>query len=408
MMKIVQLNCVCGILSTGRTTLEFAQASEKKGDATAVFYSEGASNYAHAHRYISNIQRNIHAVLSRVSGLQGYWSRRNTHQLIKKIAQTHPDIIHLRVLHGNCLHFPALFEYLHREQLPTVITLHDLWWLTGRCAHPLVYQCARYQDGCGHCPASKDVCPSWFFDRSNKMWADKRQWLLGLEHLAVVGVSQWATDMARQSFLPEDKIHQIYNGIDTNVFFPREASALKMRYGIEGKQVLLGVSSTWTENKGLKDLLHLALVLPEEYQLVLVGSLSKSVTLPNNILHIEHTHSEEELAQWYSAADVFINPSLFETFGKTIVEAMACGTPAVVYNTTASPELIGDGCGRVVPREQKVAGLWAAIQELGTGDEKQTARCRQHVMDHFDSNACFEKYYALYGALLQQRRAQMR
>lgn len=391
-MKTAHINCVYGVSSTGRLILDLVEEGKKNGIESRVFYSEGHDASPQAVRYISDAERNIHAVLSRLTGLQGYWSRAATQRLITLLDDFAPDAVHLHVIHGNCLNLSQLFAWLQKKQPKVIITLHDCWWLTGRCVHPTAYNCEKYTADCKMCPAKNDVCPSWFFDRADKMLTDKRRWLLGLRDLTVVAVSDWLKRQAERSFLPEEKITRIYNWINTDSFCPRNAAGMKKALGVEGKKVILGVASKWEARKGLSDFLWLSEHLPSEYTIVLVGDLGGSSSLPDNVLAAGPTASADELARYYSMAEVFVNPSRMETFGLTTIEAMACGTPAIVYDVTACPELIGPGTGAVVPLHKGAQGLLEAI----IGIRKEPDVCREWVTAHFSREHGCKDYFKLY------------
>jgi len=191
--------------------------------------------------------------------------------------------------------------------------------------------------------------PSWFFDKTTQMLKDKARWFAAIPRLAVVGVSDWITNEAKKSILASAKvITRIYNWIDLDVFKPVDASEMREKLGLGQKFVLLGVASGWSNAKGLHLFTELAENLPEDMAIVLVGSLNKGTKLPQSILHIKETHDQKQMAELYSMADIFLNLSWEETFGKTTAEAIACGTPAVVFNSTASPEIVGVDCGIIV------------------------------------------------------------
>lgn len=397
-MKIAHINGTYGVGSTGRLIADLVQWGKRQGDESRVFYSERGITAPEAEQYIRAWQRKLHALESRVSGLQGYWSKLATLRLIKQLKTFSPDLVHLHVVHGNCLHLPTLFNYLHSVQLPVVITLHDCWWFTGRCVHPSAYGCTKFTSNCEDCPASHDINPSWFFDRAHKMLTDKRRWLLEGGPLAVVAVSDWVARQVKQSFVPQKCVTRIYNWTDIDMFKPLNSDSLRKRLSLMDRRVLLAVAASWDLRKGLNDLLAVAAKLPKDYSIVLVGNLDKADDLPANILHVPHIDSQELLVQFYSLAEVFINPSRMETFGLTTIEAMVCGTPVVVYDLTASPELIGPGTGLTVPFSQGSEGLLRAILKLKKNKETSTA-CRNWACERFSPTAGCAQYHDLYRKL---------
>lgn len=394
-MKIAHINVTYGVGSTGRLIKDLVDQARQQGDECKVFYSERSIEAPEAERYISEFPRKVHAVESRISGLQGYWSKPATKRLITALQSFSPDVVHLHVLHGNCICLPMLFEYLHSSKLPVVITLHDCWWLTGKCVHPSAYHCDKFTADCNSCPAKKDCNPSWFFDKADKMLADKHRWLLNIDRLAVVAVSDWMAGQAKRSFIPERCISRIYNWVDTAVFRPTDSSLLKNQLGLSKYKIVLGVAVFWGAEKGFEDMLILAANLPQQYRLVLVGNIPQRYRLPENILHIPHTDSPKQLVQLYSMADVFVNPSYMETFGITTVEAMACGTPAIVYNLTACPELIGQDTGKMISAQSDAKELLQAVLTLSAEGEKTTV-CRNWVEEKFNRERGCCQYAELY------------
>lgn len=347
-MKVIQINAVNGIRSTGRIVLdisEFLNRSDKKG---FIVYSDGLP-YNKGFKIGNIFEKKSHAFFSRLFGLQGYFSRYGTRKLIKFLNNEKPDVVHLHNLHANYINLKLLFNYLSNNDIPTVITLHDCWFYTGKCSHYTLEGCYKWLNQCYKCPRLRKDNPSWFFDRTTKMYNDKKRWIQNIPRLAVIGVSDWITEEAQKSFLSSSKIiRRIYNWIDLDIFKPVDTSILRRKMNLENKFVILGVSSGWSKAKGLDKFIKLSSSISDDMIIILVGNIKSNVKLPKNIIHINETHDVYELVNYYSLADVFLNLSLEETFGKVTAEALACGTPAIVLNSTANPELIGNNCGFVV------------------------------------------------------------
>lgn len=349
-MKVLQINAVYGTSSTGRTTEELDVFLQNVGVESIVAVSQTAKQKDNLYQIGGTLDHKLHALFSRISGLQGYHSFAETKKLIRWIEKEQPDVIHLRNLHANYIHLPSLLQYMAKKDIATVITLHDCWFFTGKCTHYTAEQCYKWQEGCRHCPKLKTDNKSWFFDRTPKMWADKKRLLLGIPRLAVIGVSDWITNEAKKSFLKDAKIvKRIYNWINLDVFYPRNEN-VKEKYGLpKDKFLVLCISAGWSTNsKRGEDLLALTEALSEDIHIVVAGSVDENMQLPQNVTAIGYISSTDELAKLYSTVDVYVHLSREDTFGKVIAEAMACGTPAIVYNSTACPELIGEGCGYVV------------------------------------------------------------
>jgi len=397
-MKVLQINAVYGFSSTGRTTAEIDEALKLAGIKSLVATTETSIKRDDIYLVGTVLERKIHALLSRVMGMQGYFSRFATYRLIKRIKKENPDVIHLRNLHANYINMPVLFKHIKKNDIATVVTLHDCWTFTGKCTHYHECGCYKWIDGCHNCPLLKKDNVSWFFDRTKKMWQDKKKWFSDIPRLAVIGVSDWITNEAKKSFLKDGKIvKRIYNWIDLNVFYPRNAD-LYEKYGIsKDKFLILCISAGWTEDSPkYKDLCKLSSMLAENEVILLAGKTEEGLHLPQNIIPIGYINGVNDLAQMYSFADVYVHLSREDTFGKVIAEAMACGTPAVVYNSTACPELIGPGCGYVVEKGD-VDGVYSAITNINKhGKQAYMDSCVSFAKNNFDKQALIEEMTAVY------------
>ena len=400
-MKILQINAVYNIGSTGRNKADFQKfANNNTEHICKTAFSYGGTKddgYIIGNKY----DRKIHGVLSRLFGKQAWFSHHETKKLLKYIDEFSPDIIQLGNLHGNYINFPMLIKYIARKDIATVITLHDCWAFTGRCCHYTVDGCFLWQTGCHDCPRLKKDNPSWFTDKTPQLWKEKRMLLGSIPRLAIVGVSKWIVNESKKSPLTENaKMYaHIYNGIDGKIFKPVE-SDIRKKYNLENKKIVLGVSSGWLQCKGLYDIVELSKMLPDDCQVVLVGKITEP--LPEcNIINIPATEDVHELAQWYSAADVFINMSKEETFGKVSAEALMCGTPVVCYNSTANPELIGENCGYVCDCDSVEAYKELVMKVLNDGKSVYSDSCINFASQNFNVEKNYNEYINLYKSLLE-------
>ena len=398
-MKVLQINAVSGIRSTGRICVEIADYLNNNGSEGYIAHSAGLP-YEKGYRIGTPIGIKLHGLYSRVFGMQAYFSKNGTKKLIKYIEVLKPDIVHLHNLHGNYINLKLLLEYLAEKDIPSVLTLHDCWFFTGKCTYYTVDGCYKWQVGCEDCPRLKKDNPSWFLDCTKKMYRDKKEWLGKIPRLAVVGVSDWITNEARKSYLSSAKIlTRIYNWNDIDIFKP-VITDMRFKLGLESKFIILGVSSGWSSAKGLDNFINLANLISYDMVIILVGDMSAKVNLPKNIIHIKETHNINELVEYYSMADVFMNFSLEETFGKVTAEALACGTPAIAINSTANPELLGDGCGYVVEKDD-IGGVVEYIREIKRqGKDSYSKHCVAYARHNFCMDDIIQEYVALYKKLL--------
>lgn len=423
-MKILIINEVFGVLSTGRTVMELQSYLREQGHSCLVAYAYkkrstkdmnlDLTKKSDYYMIGSTGGRKLHALFSRISGLQGYFSTGATKKLIRYISEQKPDIVHLGNVHGNYLNLNLLLLYLAKEKLPVVIVLHDCWFYTGRCTHYSENKCYQWHDGCRKCPNNKNTPITWFFDRSKKMWRDKKKYFTELNRLAVIGVSDWITDEARKSFLRDSYlIERIYNGINLEVFKPKEAIELRRELGLEDKFVILSVAAIWGEAKGLNGFLQLAEQLQKKHErmlregkadkeciILLVGKNNAKLDIPSNVRFLPVTDNIERLSGLYNAADVYISLSREESFGKTLAEALACGTPAIAFYTTALPELIGEGCGHLV-MNYSLKGVYESVLLVrDRGKEYYSDQCLHYAKAHFSKEDSGQKYCRVYEKLL--------
>ena len=395
-MKVVQINAVTDFGSTGRIVAELSDYMTECGIENQIV-STTESNRSNAYVIGDKIDHKLHALLSRASGMQGYFSRRATKKLVRWLDTYVPDVVHLHNLHGNFINFPILFDYLSKKNIAVVVTLHDCFFYTGKCVYYTIANCTKWQTGCGHCPQLQSGNPSWFLDRTTKTLRDKELWFSSLHKLGVIGVSDWITSEARQSILHSaDQMKTLYNWIDLNLFSPH-CSEIKEELGIAGKFLVLGVAITWCNDKGLEDYNELAKLLDDRFAIVLVGE--KGGDMDERIIHIGRTENAQILSDLYSAADVFYNPTRRETFGKVTAEALACGTPVVAYRTTACTELVPVDCGML----ETVGDVAAAAKDIEYVAERKaqyTESCRSFAEHNFDKDLILEKTVEFYKNLL--------
>lgn len=264
-------------------------------------------------------------------------------------------MINLHNIHGYYLNVEILFEYLAKTDIPVVWTLHDCWPFTGHCSYFDRYHCEKWKSGCHHCPNSKGYPKSLFLDCSKTNYARKKELFNKPKNITFVAVCNWMANNVKASFLGGYPVETIYNGVDVETFRPRfeglnGSNSLKAKLGInESAKVVLGVASTWDRRKGLDDFVKLRTMMTDEYAIVLVGLNDKQIAaLPEGVIGIKRTESVDQLAELYSLADVFVNPTYVDNFPTTNIEALACGTPVVTYRTGGSPEAIDEKTGMVV------------------------------------------------------------
>lgn len=399
-MKIVQINAVYGSSSTGRTVQQLHEYLKGQGHDSWVYYSVSTPSSTKKDLIGGYFDHKVHALFSRLFGLQAYFSSLPTLKLIRKLKGISPDVVILRNFHSNYINLPMLTRFLAKNDIPTVAVLHDCWFYTGHCCHYTEVGCMKWKEECNHCPLIHSDNKSLFFDTSRKVFRDKRSLFGNIPRLAVVGVSDWITNEAKQSPVFEKAaiVNRIYNWIDLNIFKPQNnTQAVRTRLGFSNTDfVALGVSMSWSYKKGEGAFIELAKKMPD-IKVLMVGEMSNN-NLPANVKNIPPTSSVKDLAELYSMADVFLNFSIQESFGKVAAEALACGTPLIVNNATANPEIPGN-CGYVVENNDIDAIIGAVSEIKKKGKEYYQLRCVERVHTLFNIDTNIEAYISLFQKL---------
>lgn len=405
MPTLLQINSAVNVGSTGRIAEQIGVLAKEAGWQSYIAYGRMAGESQSQTIKIGNtLSVNVHGIKSMLFDNHGLSSAFATNTLIRQIKRINPSIIHLHNIHGYYLNYRVLFDYLRNSNIPVVWTLHDCWAYTGHCSYYSDINCQKWQKQCVHCPKFHNYPKSLFFDRSRINYHIKKGCFNSLSNLTLVPVSHWLEMEVNKSFLSKHRIHCILNGVDIERFRPYEnIEGLRNDYGLEGKKILLGVATAWGPRKGWADYIKLSGMLSDDYQIVMVGvSEKQSKELPHNILAVKRTESIDRLAELYSAADVVLNLSDEESFGLTTAEGFACGTPSIVYNCTASPELITAGTGAVIEKGD-LEGVIKAIHTITEkGKQYFLGKCRERAVSLYDKNKNYNQYIELYNELLNQ------
>lgn len=405
MPRLLQINSTVNSASTGRIAEQIGALAMKAGWDSYIAYGRSACKSQSQVIRIGNVfSVKEHGFESLLLDNHGLSSSRATREFMGRIKDVSPDIVHLHNIHGYYINYRELFGCLSRLGIPVVWTLHDCWAYTGHCSHYADIDCKKWQKQCGQCPKFHNYPKSLFWDRSERNYRIKKECFNSITNLTIVPVSHWLEEEVKKSFLAKHNIHCILNGIDTELFKPKKnLDGLRDLYGLNGKKILLGVATAWGPRKGWTDYIKLSGMLPNDYQIIMVGVTEKQAKeLPSNILIIKRTESVEKLAELYSVADVVLNLSDEESFGLTTAEGFACGTPSIVYNCTASPELITMETGAILEKGD-FEGVVKAIHTItANGKEHYSEKCRERAVSLYDKNKNYSQYINLYNELLSK------
>lgn len=347
-MKYLFINSVAGLSSTGRIVTEKCRELMQQGHECLIAYGRLKVNCDDIPTVAigSSLEVKLHAMQTRIFDNHGFGSWFATKVFLEKVKKYNPDVIWLHNIHGYYIHVGVLFDYLRTSGKKIYWTLHDCWTFTGHCSYFDFVGCDRWKSSCHDCPQKKEYPTSLVFDNSRINYAKKRALFTGIPDLHIIVPSKWLADLVKESFLGEYPVEVVYNTINTDIFKPTP-SDFREKYGLEKKKIILGVASVWEARKGLEDFVRLAKMLDDHFCIILVGlTENQADRMPSNIIAIPRTNSPKELAEIYTAADVFVNLTYEDNYPTVNLEAEACGTPVISYDT--------GGCGETLKRDDSV------------------------------------------------------
>lgn len=397
-MKVLFINAVCGTGSTGNLIAGLiARLRASSGHGLAAYGIRRSHKVLPGESFKFNTMAGyyLHNALSRLTDHTGLYSGLQTRYLIRKIKAYDPDVIHLHNLHGYYINYEILFRYLAGAGKPVVWTLHDCWAMTGHCTHFVGADCGQWKRGCEKCSLLREYPTCYTRGDVAGNYGRKKAAFTAVDHMTIAVPSRWLGELAKQSFLGKYLVEVIPNGIDTDIFHPR-ASDFRAHWGLQDKKIVLGVASVWSEKKGLGDFYRLAQMLPGDYRIVLVGLTDQQIQqLPDGILGIARTESAAALAEIYSAADVFANPTYEDTYPTVNLEAQACGTPVVSYDVCGCSETILPGCGETISCGDietlcRIVSAWCDRSDPIPADRARLSK-----------DTCYDAYCKLYSRLLK-------
>ena len=396
-MRILQINSVCGVGSTGRIATDLYNVLENQGHECKIAYGRGnAPEGINSIKIGFAFDNYYHVFKTRVFDKHGFGSVNATKKFIEEVKKYDPDIIHLHNIHGYYINIEILFNYLKEANKPVIWTLHDCWPFTGHCSYFDYVACEKWKYGCSNCEQKGQYPSSKLRDNSEWNYENKKRLFTSVKNMTIITPSKWLSNLVKKSFLGKYPVEVINNGIDLDVFKPTE-SDFRKKYNLSDKFIILGVASVWGERKGLKYFIELSEKLSDEYKIVIVGVDEKQKkSIPKDIISICRTNNAKELAEIYTSSDVFVNPTLEDNFPTTNLEALACGTPVITFNTGGSIECINKNTGKIVEKDD-INGLVKAIKNL----KVDRLECINKARLFFNKNKKFEEYISLYGGVIR-------
>lgn len=397
-MKVLQINATYGYKSTGLIARDINDLLAKEGAEVFAAYQTCNEPPQNGYQIGNSLDWKRHALLSRISGKQAWFSKGATKRFLQWVDQIRPDVVHLHNLHSNYIDLPLLLKYLAKKDIATVITMHDCWYFTGKCFHYANVGCDRFQIGCGNCPQKKTMPRSFFFDRSAEVFAEKKKLLQAIPRLKIVGCSEWICRESKKGFFKEFDVSCIRNGVDTDIFKPQDVSGLCEQYGLGNAKIILGMANKWLLPSNREAIARVLQMLNKDLRLVLIGCNEEQVRQIKKqsefVMPLGYIQNREELAKHYCLADVFVNLTHADTLPTVNMESICCGTPVVTYDSCGSPELVLEGCGTIVP-EYDVDALIPAIQSsIGKPANVELAKLS------FDKTENYKAYLSVYKKLI--------
>ena len=346
MYKVLYINSVCGFGSTGRIVADLTKTDDY--ESLVCFGRKKDFANVNSFQFANFFDNAIGAIRTILFDSNLNICTNATRRLIKKIEEYNPDIIHLHNIHGYYVNVEMLLSFLKEYGKPVVWTLHDCWAFTGYCSDAYYVNCEKYQKECKNCDHWFAYPFSIFKQNVTKDFYKKKKLLEDFDNLTIVTPSRWLGGICSLSFLRNNKIVTVNNGIDLNDFKPSKEKKKKF--------TVLAVASFWTKDKGSEDLNKLVKLLDRDIEVVVVGNGSDKI---EGVKSISHTNNKAELVDLYSSAHVLINPTLDDNFPSVNIESIACGTPVITYRTGGSPEIIDGKTGVVVDK-----GNYRAMAEV--------------------------------------------
>lgn len=397
-MKIFQINANYGFGSTGIIVKDIQSICLQNGIDCEVAYSMSKGPIKNAYQIGNPISNKLHALLSRISGKQGYFSILTTCRLLFHLNKHKVNAIHLHNLHSSYINFPMILNYAAKHDLPVIITLHDCWFYTGGCSHYTSAGCNKWLKSCGNCPRRYQEIPAYLWDGSRQILHDRQKLFNKIKNLYVIGVSQWIIDEAKQTIFKNAKCSVIHNGIDTTFFHP-SSSNIRQKLGIENKFVILAPSNKWFLNVNRETLNYFATHLTDDMCMIFFGSGCIESLLSEQMINYGFISSREEIRNMYSAADVMLNCTREESLSLLNIEVQACGTPVVTYSNTGVKETVDGICSFAV-KDGSPESMWKAMTEIKTkGKSFFSHSCISWVNKEFNKEKNYLKYIDLYKSM---------
>lgn len=326
-------------------------------------------------------------ILGKYSGLGDVLPIFQTWKLIRKLKKYKPDVVWLMGVHGYYVNWYKLIKYLKKNGIWAVYGMTDEFAFMGKCCSS--FECEKYKTGCHHCPHLKNYPQSLLFDNSKFVFNLKKKAYRDWDKV-IFRSAPYVVDKARDSYLLKDKV--LYAGdasVDIkNIYYPRNVSELRKKLGIdENKKVAMLCAPTTDPHKGAEYFVECARACEQDdIVFIQVAFNGDASTLPTNFIPISYVNNPNELAEYYSLADVYVCTSLSDAQPNTCLEAMGCGTPIVGFNISGVPYVAPEEFGTFV-EPKNVEALAEAVRILPRKTEESIEKCHLYAKGRFSIEA---------------------
>ncbi len=399
-MKVVQINTAYYLGgSTGKIAKALSEAMLENGIAPLVLYgvNRGEKHDEYSLLIENRLYKRLNELVARIRGNHGFNNVLATKRAIRIIKKEKPDLVHLHNLHGSYINIELLFDYLCKSGIPVVWTLHDCWAFTGRGANYDYNECYKWINGCNACRYKCEYPMTWLIDCCRDNYHRKRISYEANKNINIVTPSNWLAEEVEKSILKDKKVKIINNGVDLGLFHPRKTE-VKKEYNIE--KMMLAVAYKWNSQKGFEYIKKISKEISYPWTLVVIGvdEKQKKELANYNSIGISNICDGNRLVEYYSAADVFINPTLEDNFPTVNIEALACGTPCVTFDTGGAGEIIDQKTGVLIEKKE-----WKKMINAATSIDKKAMSddCVARVKHLYDEKLMAEQYIEIYRKMVE-------
>lgn len=391
--------------STGNIAKNLHRDLLDRGYNSILCFGKGSSvNDANLYRIGNDWTLRIHAFLTRLTGLQGFFSVIATNRLLGLFKKRSIDTVYIVCIHGYYLNEKKLYRYVADNNIRLVHIMIDEYAYTGKCAYR--NGCNRYLSECGNCPNKKEYPTSYFIDGSSWVFRMKKSAYSRLVNSVFVG-PEYVVQEAKKSSLFKNtyphgpKLKVLDEAIDMDIYYPRNTEMLRNNLGIDGSKLIISCVVPYdgspNDRKGGRFFIELARRFENDsrYVFIHVGYRNKNKEdLPSNYIPIGYIYDQNLLAEYFSIGDLFVFPSLLDTMPNACLDALACGTPLLCFDTSGMPYIASQDVGTFVdPRN--IDSMSKVIQATIKKSPAVIDRCRQYALKRYDARSYNEKLISI-------------